>query len=301
MGSPEFDRAAVELGHKVERIDWRALLGRKFVTGAPEVLQRKIIEASRKFKPDLVFAQTHQSEVISPQTYKVLRDGGAFVVNWCGDVRDPLPPCYERIAKAVNVMAFSNYTDVETLCARGYDSRYLQIGYDPDIYHPGDNTQDRSGVVFMANHYEGRFPNTPLRRDVAQRLKHEFGHHFMLYGSGWGIPGVLPAHPQDEAEIYRRSLVAINVDHFTRPYFASDRILRATASGCAVVGMEYEGMAGEHPRVVSVKTVDEMVEAVGILLNNPDTARYIGQNCAANTLTQHRWTNRINTIQGWMS
>jgi len=298
MGSPEFDRACVDLGHEVRRIAWREVIGRKFYGNTHPFLQAKILEVSEEFKPNLVFVQTHQSEVISGSTYYALRDNGAFVVNWCGDVREPLPECYVRTASNVDVMAFSNMTDVELVREKGHQSEYLQIGYDPEIYHPGDGTQERSGVVFMANHYQGRFPNTELRKEVALRLMKEFPDDFTLYGSGWGMPGVFPVEANAEADIYRRSLVAINVDHFTRPYFASDRILRAQACGCLTISWQYEGASNEHPYVPTVDNIDLIV---ALIRNKEDRDAHLARLQTMHTQENHTWHSRIKTIEGWMS
>jgi len=299
MGTPEFDRAALDLGHEVQRIAWREVLGKKFTSGHSPVLQSMVVAKCSDFKPDLVFVQTHQSDVIAPSTYAAMRKA-AFVVNWCGDVREPLPSCYLQYAKHVDVMAFSNLTDVELVRAAGYRSEYLQIGYDPLIYHPGDGTQERSGIVFMANHYEGRFPNTQLRKDVALRLMKEFPNDFSLYGSGWDIPGIVPAHPEDEANIYRSALVAINVDHFTRPYFASDRILRAQACGCAVVSIDYPGLEEEHSLVMPREDVDGIVDFIRSLYEAGVDADF-HEEVATHVYANHRWTNRIKTMESWMS
>lgn len=299
MGSPEIDRAAVELGHTVRRIPWRERLGRKFINGAPSFLQREILQTCKDFKPDLVFCQTHQSDIIAGSTYDAMRRGGAFVVNWCGDVREPLPDCYRRYADQVDVMAFSNMTDVEEIRSMGLRSEYLQIGYDPEIYHPGEGKQERNGIVFMANHYAGRFPNTELRKEVALRLMEEFPDDFTLYGRGWDIPGVRPTLTgEEEAEIYRHALIAINVDHFTRPYFASDRILRAQACGACVFAAHYPGGELEHPHV-HFTDAESLVQKVKEWM--PFDLRSHGEWQAKHTQRNHRWHNRIQTMQGWMS
>jgi hypothetical protein len=289
MGSPEFDQAAIDLGHEVRRINWREFLGRRFATSAP-TLQSPIMHKAREFKPDLVFVQTHQNDVVMPSTYAALRNGGAFVVNWCGDVREPLPECYRRYAEHVDVMAFSNLTDVATLKSEILRSRYLQIGYDPSIYHPGDGTQQRSGIVFMANHYEGRFPNSNLRKEIALRLMREFQGEFMLYGSGWAMRGVRPTvDGHEEADIYRRSLIAVNVDHFHRPGFFSDRLLRAMACGCHVI--DAYRCTDPDP--------NDFVEAVRSALASKNLASS-GRKNAQWAAEHHTWKNRIMTMENWV-
>lgn len=298
MGSTEFDRAALELGHEVSTINWRTLTGSRFTGNAPPHLQRTILRSAQTFRPDLVFAQTHQSQVISASTYAELRNLGAFVVNWCGDVREPLPECYLEYAKQVDVMAFSNATDVDIIRAHGNRSEYLQIGYDPSIYYPGK--EKRAGVVFMANNYAGRFPNSDLRAKVAAELKHALRPDFTLYGSGWG-GGVRPVQGTREADIYRRSLIAVNADHFTRPYFASDRILRAQACGCATFTLAYPGCEEEHPHAVQCAGVGEMVQAIIMALDNPVATQQMGERSAAHTYAHHRWTNRIERMAKWIN
>lgn len=298
MGSTEFDRAALELGHEVSTINWRTLTGSRFTGNAPPHLQRTILRSAQTFRPDLVFAQTHQSPVVSPSTYAELRNLGAFVVNWCGDVREPLPECYLDYAKQVDVMAFSNATDVDIIRAHGNRSEYLQIGYDPVIYYPGG--EERSGVVFMANNYAGRFPNSDLRAKVAAELKHALRPDFTLYGSGWG-GGVRPVQGTQEADIYRRSLIAVNADHFTRPYFASDRILRAQACGCATFTLAYPGCEEEHPHAVQCADPGELVERIMLALSDAKATEERGRQAAAHTYAHHRWTNRIERMAQWIN
>lgn len=309
MGSPEIDRAALDLGHEVRRIAWRELLGRKPHRQDAERLQGGILKDAREFRPDLVFIQTHQSEVVHEQTLYQLRQAGAFVVFWVGDVREPLPEYYLRIAPHVDVIAFSNLTDVELVRKAGHRAEYLQIGYDPDIYHPGDGTQKRSGIVFLGNHYHNQFPNSQLRYNVAERLRNEFGDQFTVRGGNWPWPDTRPTLPEEEAELYRRSLVAINVDHFTRPYFASDRILRAQACGCVVFSVPWDdGVLKEHPGVRMCTDngagLDEMVASLrGAIGLDGYCAKYYpkyGGGAAKHTFDNHRWHNRIKTMEGWM-
>jgi len=126
-----------------------------------------------------------------------------------------------------------------------------------------------------------------------------------VYGTAW--ESVAPAKncggyavEGTDADILRRSLVAVGYDHFHRPGFASDRLLRATACGCAVVNQFYEGIETEHPDVKAVRSIDEMVEAVGHALAHPTESEIIGQLSAQNTLKQHRWNNRVQQMMTWI-
>lgn len=291
MGSPEIDRAAVDLGHEVRRIAWRDILGRKPTPRDAERLQSTIVDMATEFLPDLVFIQTHQSEVVHPQTLFDMRSLGAFVVFWVGDVREPLPEYYLRIAPHVDVMAFSNLTDVELMRGAGFRSEYLQIGYDPDIYNPGDGTQSRRGIVFLGNNYGDQFPNGPLRLQVLERMRNEFGRLMTIRGARWPWPNTNPTTPEEEVELYRGAQIALNIDHFTRPGFWSDRLLRAMACGCMVVDV---GARCTDP------TPQDAVDCVRAMLGQ-DRIVMAGKTNAQWALEHHTWRSRIRTMENWVN
>ena len=141
---------------------------------------------------------------------------------------------------------------------------------------------------------------------MAQALAEAFPDQFMAYGMSW--EGVLPKQncggyirEPDDAKILRDALVAVGWDHFHRPWFASDRLLRATACGCATINQHYEGIETEHPFVGGANSIEEMVKMVAHALKFPDQAMDLGRRSAENTLKQHTWNNRVQTIMTWIS
>jgi len=132
-----------------------------------------------------------------------------------------------------------------------------------------------------------------------------FPDDFTVYGTAWD--GIVPVNnfggyavEGTDADILRRSLVAVGYDHFHRPGFASDRLLRATACGCAVVNQYYEGIEEEHPNVYHAERIEGMVAAVRYLMDDHAHARHTGELNAAHTLANHRWNNRVAKIMKWM-
>jgi glycosyltransferase involved in cell wall biosynthesis len=298
LGTPEFDRSATELGHEVRRIAWRQYLGRHG-RGSNAALNKDIIRAAYTFRPDLVFCQLQTPDVVQRGTLDTMRELGCYVVNWCGDVRDPIPSWYVTDAPGFTVTAFSNQTDVDILTGMGHASKYLQIGYDETIYNVGrGRPRKREGIVFMGQNSGNRFPLSEARAEMVARMRAEFGDVFSVCGQGWGTKHV---HAPEEVDIYRRSLIAINFDHFNRPYFASDRILRAQACGCCVVSMDYVGMEDEHPYVERVNTLDEMVGRCRELLLNTEVASSLGSLSSSHVRRHHTWHRRIEQIEEWMS
>lgn len=287
-------RAFEEHGHEVRVVDWRRCRGE----ASRGDVERMCIDNANDFNPDLAFCQFQSAGIITSRFPTALREMGCFSVNWSGDVRSPLPDWYAELAPHFDVTSFTNWPDVHQIAVNGSRSEFLQVGYEERLYH--DSDAPRSGVVFIGNNYGNKYPESVSRVAMVDDMRKHFGEAFAVYGMGWErYSGGYVREPGD-ADILRSSLVAVGMDHFFRPGFASDRLLRATACGCAVVQWHYEGIEHEHPHVIAVKSMDEMVNKVSALLGNPDEARRLGALNAANTLRNHRWHNRVETIETWV-
>ena len=287
-------RAFEEEGHTVHIVDWI-----KRQPGDRRNVDQLVIEEAEDFKPDFAFCQFQRPNVITPRLPKTLKELGCFSVNWSGDVRFPLPDWYKECAHYFSVTSFTNYTDVEEVRGLGCRSEFLQIGYDERIYYPG--SEDRSGVVFLGNNYGGyKFAESEGRRQMVHALHNAFGDRFKVYGMSWEAYGGKYIKEPGDADILRGSSIAVGWDHFHRPGFASDRLLRATACGCALVNQYYEGIEEEHPHVIAVRSVEEMVDEVRKLLEEPELTAYLGKLNAENTLKNHRWNERVNQMMAWL-
>lgn len=187
---------------------------------------------------DLVFLQPQDSG-ISAETLMHLKSIGAFIVNWTGDCRSIIPPCYFEYAKYVDLTAFSNMNDVNTFRSLGYKTDWLQIGYDPAIYYPDETVKDID-VVFMGNNFS-HFPLSGYRREMVAELKRVYGDRFKAFGSGQP-DGSFMGDQKGEADIYRRAKMGINLSHFNYERYTSDRMFRLLGSGLLVLSHEYKGI-----------------------------------------------------------
>ena len=251
------------------------------------------------FKPDVAFCQFQAPGLITEALPRALNTIGCMSINWTGDVRHPLPDWYKMLAPHFTITSFTNWPDVEEIKSLGHRAEFLQIGYDERLYYPG--TEQRSGVVFIGNNYGGyKYAESGSRRDMVRALSDTFGPTFKVYGMSWeGVAATASiggyVREPDDARILRSAAVAVGWDHFHRPGFASDRLTRATACGCAVVNQHYDGIQWEHPWVYPVSSIDDMVERVRQLLTFPR----FGEENARNTLAQHTWTDRVKQIEQW--
>lgn len=294
-------RAFEEEGHEVRVVDWRQFSKDRH----KHKVEPLVIREAMDFRPDLAFCQFQSPGYITRALPESLRSIGCFSINWTGDVRSPLPDWYMELAPYFDVTSFTNQPDVDTVRAAGHRSEFLQIGYDERIFNT-DGADERSGVVFLGNNYGGyKYAESDSRRAMVKALAEAFPDEFKVYGMSWetvvperNLGGYL--HEALSAPVLKGALVAVGWDHFHRPGFASDRILRATACGCAVVNQYYEGIEHEHPDAVAARSIDEMVDAVAHALRHPVDSRMIGDLCAQNTLKQHRWNERVKQVMTWM-
>ena len=263
------ERAFRERGHAITSIDWK---------------HRHLTDrALHSVTPDLLFMQLQGPDLVDGDLVRAMRDRGAFVVNWTGDVRHPLPQHYIDMAANVNVTAFTNMPDVEEMQALGFDARFLQVGYDELIYRPDGPVKATPPIVFMGNNYGTRFPLSEARAEMVEAMRREFGTDFAVYGKGWG--NSRRVHPDEEAAIYRGAKVAINFDHYDRPGFFSDRYLRGQGCGCCTFD-------ATRMSLELIATICRMA------LSSPDTHETRMQ-IAAEAYANDRWHNRIDTLEQW--
>lgn len=199
------------------------------------------------FNPDIIFLQIQAAKtgrVASSFICSIYRRKypNAFIINWTGDKRNNVESWFYDCGKHVDITCFSNQDDVKDMLARGYRSEFLQIGMDTDIFYPAKCDKEIDIVFFANNH--GRFPLSNERHRVINLLKRKYGSRFKLYGNGWGrqADGNLNGNEQAqrvEAEIYRKSKIAINLSHYDSSRYTSDRLFRAMFSGAFVISHPY--------------------------------------------------------------
>ena len=295
-------RAFTAAGHEVRVVDWR----RYAKDNHKHKVEPLCIREAMDFRPDLAFCQFQAPGLITPALPKSLASIGCFSINWSGDVRSPLPEWFKEVAPFFSVTSFTNMPDVDEIRAMGHRAEFLQVGYDERLYYPPPDSHERSGVVFIGNNYGGyKYAESASRRAMVKALADAFPDEFKVYGMSWEsvVPernlGGYVREPYD-ADVLRDAAIACGWDHFHRAGFASDRLLRATACGCATVNQYYEGIFQEHPNVMAANSIEQMSEMVGYLLKNPQHAESMGALSSAHTLANHRWDNRVKQIEQWL-
>ncbi len=214
---------------------------------------------------DLLFLQPHDYGINIGQLAR-LKAAGAVILHWIGDARDTTPQyCYDY-APFVTVTCFSNMRDVRNMQAAGWDAAYLQIGADPEIYFPNYQTPKHIDIVFMGNNHAS-FPLSDYRMEMVHELKRTYGERFKSYGHGMHDGYISNQH--EEAEVYRRSKIGINLSHYDYERYTSDRMMRMLCSGVCVLSHRYTAMEEEfNGEVVVWDSLDELKNQIDSLLAN---------------------------------
>jgi len=107
------------------------------------------------------------------------------------------------------------------------------------IYHPDSNVTKDVDIVFCGNTF-GHFPLSRMRVDMVRELKRVYGDRFKAFGSGQ--PDGSLNNQKDEADMYRRAKIGINLSHFDYERYTSDRMFRMLLSGTCVLTHGYKGV-----------------------------------------------------------
>lgn len=275
----------------------------KEISTGEENLNAKTLLIFDEFKPDIVFMQIQAPDIIIHGLCERFKDAGAFVINWTGDKRHNVPQWMIDMAPYVSLTAFSNMEDVNKMRALGFNSKFLEIGYDPEIYTPIGEVYHVPEIVFMGNNYgSGYFPMSKFRIEMVEFLQREYGERFGVYGNGWPNANGNINHSQlEEAKHYRGAKIAINCSHFDCDTYNSDRILRIFGSGILCVSYDHVNMYNIYQdNLCYFKDFKDLKLIIDEYLINESTRETIaecGRNLAKSNFTfKHQVENIIKLV-----
>jgi hypothetical protein len=178
-----------------------------------------------------------------------MRETGAWICNWNGDIRDETPRWMIEMSPYIDKTLFSNMRDVRNVLNGGY----LEIGYDPEIYTPVGEVGTCKEISFFGNNYgQTQFPLSKLRIEMNMMLHKHFGNRYGVYGNNWFNSSGNYNHSQaEESKAYRATKIAINLSHYDVDSYSSDRIYRILGSGAFCLCKAYPNMPfidGVHVR-----------------------------------------------------
>lgn len=264
-------------------------------------LNVKILQKYNEFKPDVVFFQIQAENIVGNQTFDYLKSNGAFVINWTGDKRNSVPQWMIDCAPFVNLTAFSNMEDVRQMQKLGYDSEYLEIGYDENIYNSIGNSYNDYEVLFMANNYGNNFyPMSNFRISITEYLKTFYSNKFGLFGSNWLYSnGNVNNSQHEEAKWYRGCKIAINCSHYNVARYNSDRLLRILGSGAFCLSYKHPEMEQDYENykhLVYFNSLEDLKNKIDYYLENEDERKQIAYNGQQLVLNRNTFKHQVENI-----
>ena len=247
-------------------------------------ISEHIPQAIGEFKADIVFLQIQNDRIGHATTYDLLKGplqklkaGGAFIINWTGDIRNGVPPWMDRFKELVDITCFSNQRDID---AFNGPAAFLQIGFDPEVFKRWDDPREAQvhDVVFMGNNYGNQFPLGHFRTQMLSQLN---GFNVGVYGNYKGAirslnaDGANPFPMQSlESKTYNRCKIALSISHYDAERYTSDRLFRCLGSGPMVIAKNYKGldldfnirMPGRH--LVTFDTIPELQSLLNYYLSD---------------------------------
>lgn len=251
------------------------------------------------FNPDIIFMQVQAPNIISKELVLYMSQT-AKVINWTGDVRHTVPQWMVEIAPYC-LTSFSNMTDINTMASRGFNAKYLEIGYDPIKYNPIGDKKNVPDIVFMANSY-GRdyFPLSNFRMDIVNKLNKKYGARFGVFGNGWQMAKGNVNHSQtEESAHYRGAKIAINCSHFNYNRYSSDRLLRILGSGTFCLSHHYEGIEQDYipaKHLDTFNTIDGLVNKINYYLEHEEEMNRIAKAGNELVLNRNTFTHMVKNI-----
>lgn len=271
-------------------------------------VRQQFITRAMQFRPDLLHLQIQHTTVIDAETIaKIKRElPKCIVTNWTGDVRNYVPSSFKKIAAVADYNLISSTGQLSMFKKEiAKDIKYWQIGYNPTLYYPEEEPRQSFewDVTFIANNNtKERYPGRLIREDICKALRKEFGSKFCLYGHGWPR-SLLSKGDLDQRKVgfaYHNSRCVISVSHYNNlSHYFSDRLLMCLASGRPTVALNFprwESYFTNNCDLLVANSVQEVVEKVRYLKNNPYFANFVGQSGADKVWAEHTYLSRINEL-----
>lgn len=262
-------------------------------------LNQKIMRRFNKIRPDVVFMQIQKAGVINLDTARKMT-AKSYTINWTGDVRFPFPEWFFDLGKEISLSLFSNMFDVRLMKEKGINADFLQVGFDPVIFHPFGEVAPTPKIIFMGSNYLNNqsFPLSRLRCEMVTALRAQFGGHFKVFGSGWEniIPDAEFLDLHQEAQAYRSCDIAISLSHFDYGRYSSDRIFRLMGSGAFCLSHQYKEVEKDfiiNEHIATWSNISELIEKINYYLVNIYERELIRMNGCKYVREECNWDKRM--------
>jgi len=270
-----------------------------------EAMNQALLATIREFRPGTIFMEECFTGDVRPETLRrAKRENHIGIINWCGDMREGIPPSMVAMGSAVDWTLISNRRQARDLLARGIQAAFLPAGCPTEIYKRMEPDHDAfpEDIIFLGS--GGRkFPNSQLRLDVIQALHKKYRDRFGVYGRGWrkrSFPWVKPfIEPcEREAVAYSSCKIAIGISAFTAEGYTSARMWKAMGSGACYLPHYFPGIERwfkPQQEVAWWRTPKELISHIEYYLRRHDERQRMADAGMHEVRNNHSWEQRMQT------
>ena len=299
------EQALKRLGHQVRVFDYRNppppfQLGYRRLW-SEHVMPRKLIQAARAFRPDLVLIG--KGEAIRGETLQQIRSElQCRIVNWFPDSR---LFSYDHVVAqlpSLDGLFSKSMLDVNRVRLMGLsNAHFLPHCADRELHTDLQASEDdlkpyRCEVSLVGASY-------PYRDRILQPLC-EFD--LKVWGRGWKKSSIYHQKPEavtgqearslEQAKVFRATSVNINIHHYDDVDQLNQRVFDIAGSGGCQVSdgsREYGPIFDKSADILIYESAEELKSSVRYLLDKPALREEMGARCRRKIAANHTYDHRV--------
>ena len=301
-GLAELGMPALSLGQPVPPIPGRRTrAAAKALIRNPSLgplMERGIVRRARENEVDLVITVVS----LTPATVRALRSTGARVALWFPDAVANLGALW-MFSAPYDGLFFKEPALVRRLNALlDLPVHYLPEACNPRIHRPVESEEAAGKVAVVGNLHA-------IRARLLERLMSD-GVPLAIYGAPEHAalhPSLTPFHAGryvrglDKSAVFCSAAAVLNNLHPAEMEGVNCRLFEATGAGGAVIcehRPELENLFKVRDEVLAFGSYDDLIDALGSLLDDHALGRRLGAAASRRALVEHSYTKRLKVLLG---
>lgn len=289
------------------RIDGAMLFNyRKYYDKYVTAFNRQVLNIYHASRPDLVFVI--RGSKLSSESLVAMKS--AVKVLWCHDVIRRTGITAEQL-RQYDLRYMFDASDVSWLETReNLDARFLPMGFDPEVFHPLDQSEKNIDIFFVGINYPNRrallerlvndFPDRALRfygRNVRYREPITWTRQLRYIANGHGKIFVNRSlNPVDVNRMYSRSKICINIHHQQSESGCNPRVFEIMGAGAFQLVDANPYVRKNLGELVTYDGYDALRQAINVYLSDDRLREDAARHARQTALAEHTYVHRIREV-----
>ena len=273
----------------------------------PQDMNDLLVDECRKFDPDLV--HLGKCETVSAESVRKMREAGAVVIHFFGDMRLQPDLATVQIGKEANGTLLST-TDpriVDQYRAAGVNVLgWWDAGTEPALFYPRDVPKKYDITFFGHNNLVGLPHEGNRQRLILMQMLDAWGFDLHLFGNGWkGFRNIHePVYGDDFAEAASASRITIGINNMNdyAMYASWRRTLNCMASGAFHLTHYVPGLERMFNTDCELPVFHNVYNAVSLVdefLRDSGARDSFAARGRVAVLERHTWDKRVEAMLGY--